>query len=102
MLDILVQSRRDVQAAKRLLRKLRKRQCRAPRVMITDTLASYARVFGADAPADLWPTARRRLFHDPAARRVHPRDAFILPRRPTLIALALLAAVLLLLLMKGS
>ena len=36
VLDILVQSRRDKRAAKRLLRKLLKRQCRAPRVMITD------------------------------------------------------------------
>ena len=35
VLDILVQSRRDTQAAKRLLRKLLKRQCRPPRVMIT-------------------------------------------------------------------
>ena len=35
VLDILVQSRRDAQAAKRLLRKLFKRQCRPPRVMIT-------------------------------------------------------------------
>ncbi len=41
VLDILVQSRRDTQAAKRLLRKLMKRQCRPPRVMITDKLASY-------------------------------------------------------------
>ncbi len=41
VLDILVQSRRDARAAKRLLRKLLKRQCRAPRVMITDKLASY-------------------------------------------------------------
>ena len=41
MLDILVQSRRDTQAAKRPLRKLMKRQCRPPRVMITDKLASY-------------------------------------------------------------
>ncbi len=40
VLDILVQSRRDTRAAKRLLRKLMKRQCRAPRVMITDKLAS--------------------------------------------------------------
>src|SRR3954471_23592251 len=40
-LDVLVQSRRDKGAAKRLLRKLLKRQCRAPRVMITDKLASY-------------------------------------------------------------
>ncbi len=41
VLDILVQSRRDTRAAKRLMRKLLKRQCRAPRVMITDKLASY-------------------------------------------------------------
>src|SRR5918995_647824 len=41
VLDVLVQSRRDKRAAKRLLRKLLKRQCRVPRVMITDKLASY-------------------------------------------------------------
>src|SRR4051812_47784460 len=41
-LDVLVQRRRDRHAAKRLLRKLLKRQCRAPRVMITDKLGSYA------------------------------------------------------------
>src|SRR3954468_23957660 len=41
VLDVLVQSRRDKQAAKRLLRKLLKKQCRAPRVMITDKLPSY-------------------------------------------------------------
>src|SRR3954453_22586096 len=41
VLDILVQSRRDKRAAKRLLRKLLKKQCRAPRVMITDKLGSY-------------------------------------------------------------
>jgi putative transposase len=42
VLDILVQSRRNAKAAERLLRKLLKRQGRAPRVMITDKLASYA------------------------------------------------------------
>jgi len=41
VLDILVQSRRDTRAAKRLLRKLLKRQTRPPRVMVTDKLASY-------------------------------------------------------------
>jgi putative transposase len=40
VLDVLVQRRRDKQAAKRLLRKLLKRQMRPPRVMITDKLAS--------------------------------------------------------------
>ena len=41
VLDILLHTRRDTGAAKRLLCKLMKRQCRAPRVMITDKLASY-------------------------------------------------------------
>ncbi len=38
---ILVQSRRNKEAAQRLLRKLLKKQTRPPRVMITDKLASY-------------------------------------------------------------
>ena len=41
VLDVLVQSRRDAKAAKRLLRKLLKKQMRAPRVLITDKLKSY-------------------------------------------------------------
>ena len=41
VLDILMQSRRDTQAAKRLLRKLLKKQTGSPRVIITDKLASY-------------------------------------------------------------
>jgi len=41
VLDVLVQRRRDKHAAKRLLRKLLKKQMRPPRVMITDKLASY-------------------------------------------------------------
>src|ERR1700722_17006804 len=40
--DALVQSRRDRKAAKRLFRKLLKKQGRAPRVLITDKLKSYA------------------------------------------------------------
>ena len=42
VLDVLVQSRRDKKAAKRLFRKLLKKQGRAPRVLITDKLKSYA------------------------------------------------------------
>jgi putative transposase len=42
VLDVLVQCRRNANAAKRLLRKLLKKQRIAPRVMITDKLASYA------------------------------------------------------------
>jgi putative transposase len=41
VLDVLVQSRRDAKAAKRLLRKLLKKQGIAPSVMITDKLPSY-------------------------------------------------------------
>ena len=42
VLDVLVQSRRNAKAARRLMRKLLKGQGRAPRVMITDKLGSYA------------------------------------------------------------
>jgi putative transposase len=41
VLEVLVQSRRDKHAAKRLLRKLLRKQGRPPRVMVTDKLASY-------------------------------------------------------------
>src|ERR671912_2786093 len=51
VLDILVQSRRDKRAAKRLLRKLLKRQTRVPRVMITDKLASYSAAKGEVMPS---------------------------------------------------
>ena len=51
VLDVLVQKRRDKQAAKRLLRKLLKKQCRAPRVMVTDKLASYGAAKGEVMPS---------------------------------------------------
>ncbi|MCX8227639.1 MAG: IS6 family transposase [Sulfitobacter sp.] len=41
VLDVLVQSRRNTNAAKRLMRKLLKRHGSPPRVMITDKLRSY-------------------------------------------------------------
>jgi putative transposase len=40
-LDVLVQSRRDKHAAKRLMRKVLKEHGRAPRILITDKLKSY-------------------------------------------------------------
>jgi putative transposase len=55
VLDILVQSRRNAKAAKRLLRKLLKKQRVAPRVMITDKLASY----GA-AKREIMPSVEHR------------------------------------------
>src|SRR3954471_1741825 len=51
VLDVLVQRRRDKKAAKRLLRKLLKRQARVPRVMITDKLPSYGAAKGEVMPS---------------------------------------------------
>ena len=42
VLDEIVQTQRDTKAAKRLLRRLLKKQCCRPRRMITDKLGSYA------------------------------------------------------------
>ena len=55
VLDVLVQSRRNAKAAKRLIRKLLKAQGLAPRVMITDKLRSY----GA-AKQDIMPGVEHR------------------------------------------
>src|SRR5688572_10398298 len=55
VLDILVQSRRNAKAAKRLLRKLLRKQGIVPRVMITDKLASY----GA-AKREIMPSVEHR------------------------------------------
>ena len=41
VIDVLVQSRRNAKAARRLMRKLLKAQGHTPRVMITDKLRSY-------------------------------------------------------------
>src|SRR4051812_13589330 len=81
VLDVLVQSRRDKDAAKRLLRKLLKRQCRAPRVMITDKLASY----GA-AKREVMPSVEHRKHkglnnraensHQPTGRRERQMKRF--------------------------
>src|ERR687888_1872603 len=84
VLDVLVQSRRDATAAKRLLRKLLKRQGRAPRVMITDKLASYAA-----AKKDLLPGIEHRRHkglnnraensHQPTRRRERQMKRFKSP-----------------------
>src|ERR671939_158516 len=84
VLDVLVQSRRDASAAKRLLRKLLKRQGRAPRVMITDKLASYPA-----AKRDLMPGVEHRRHkglnnraensHQPTRRRERQMKRFKSP-----------------------
>ena len=75
-----MQSRRNKAAAKRLLRKLLKRQRRAPRVMVTDKLASY----GA-AKREIMPGVERRQHkglnraensHQPTRRRERQMKRF--------------------------
>src|SRR5918996_1027045 len=75
VLDVLVQGRRDKRAAERLLRKLLKRQCRAPRVMITDKLASY----GA-AKRDLMPGVEHRRHKGLNNRAENSYGAFVVKR----------------------
>jgi len=55
VLDVLVQSRRNTKADKRLMRKLLKGQDHSPRVMVTDKLPSY----GA-AKRDIMPGVEHR------------------------------------------
>jgi len=55
VLEVLVQSRRNAKAAKRVMRKLLKSQGRAPRVMITDKLRSYN-----SAKREIMPTVEHR------------------------------------------
>src|SRR3954468_1171565 len=86
VLDILVQSRRNAKAAKRLLRKLLKKQGIAPRVMITDKLASY----GA-AKREIMPSVEHRQHkglnnraensHQPTRRRERIMKRFRSPRQ---------------------
>jgi hypothetical protein len=45
VLDMLVQPRRDIRAALRLMRKLLKKQGFAPKLLVTDKLRSYAAAF---------------------------------------------------------
>jgi putative transposase len=86
VLDILVQRRRNAKAAKRLLRKLLKKQGAAPRVMITDKLASYAA-----AKRVVMPGVRHRQHkglnnraensHQPTRRRERIMKRFKSPRQ---------------------
>src|SRR5215217_6425697 len=86
VLDVLVQSRRDKKAAKRLLRKLLKRQMQPPRVLITDKLASYPA-----ARKELMPGVEHRRHkglnnraensHQPTRRRERQIKRFKSPRQ---------------------
>jgi putative transposase len=72
VLDVLVQSRRNAKAARRLMRKLLKKQGHAPRVMITDKLGSYA-----VAGREIMPAVehRRHKGLNNRAEKLPPADA---------------------------
>ena len=86
VLDVLVQSRRDKKAAKRLFRKLLKKQGRTPRVLITDKLRSYAA-----AKREIMPGVEHRQHkglnnraensHQPTRRRERIMKRFKSPRQ---------------------
>jgi putative transposase len=86
VLDVLVQSRRDKKAAKRLLRMLLKKQGRAQRVPITDKLKSYAA-----AKREIMPGVQHRQHkglnnraensHQPTRRRERIMKRFKSPRQ---------------------
>src|SRR3982750_2234783 len=86
VLDVLVQSRRDKKAAKRLLRKLLKKQGRPPRVRVPDKLASYPA-----AKKELMPGVEHRRHkglnnraensHQPTRRRERQMKRFKSPRQ---------------------
>src|ERR671917_1122450 len=86
VLNVLVQSRRDKGAAKRLPRKLLKRQCRVPRVMITDKLASYGAakrqlVPGVEHRRHEGLNNRAENSHQPTRRRERQMKRFKSPRQ---------------------
>jgi putative transposase len=86
VLDALVQSRRNKKAARRLFRKLLKKQGRAPRVLITDKLGSYAA-----AKREIVPSVEHRQHrglnnraensHQPTRRRERIMKRFKSPRQ---------------------
>ena len=86
VLDVLVQSRRDNKAAKCLFRKLLKAQGRAPRVLVTDKLRSYAA-----AKREITPGVEHRQHkglnnqaensHHPTRRRKRIMKRFKSPRQ---------------------
>ena len=86
VLDVLVQSRRDKKAAKRLFRKLLRNQGRAPRVLITDKLRSYAAAKrkimpGVEHRQHKGLNNRAENSHQPTRRRERIMKQFKSPRQ---------------------
>lgn len=86
VLDVLVQSRRDKQAALRLMRKLLKQQGASPRVMITDKLRSYGAAKrkimpGTEHRSHKGLNNRAENSHQPTRRRERIMKRFKSPRQ---------------------
>jgi len=84
VLDFLVQSRRNTKAAKKLIRKLLKKQGFAPSRIVTDKLRSYPAAFraiGLTAKHDRGLRANNRAenSHQPVRRREHKLQRFKSP-----------------------
>lgn len=85
VLEVLVQSRRNAKAAKRLIRKLLKGQGREPRVMITDKLRSYDAAKrqimpGVEHRSHKGLNNRAENSHQPVRRRERVMKRFKSPR----------------------
>ena len=84
VLDILVQRRRDTDAALRLIRKLLRKQGFVPEVIVTDKLASYACArrklgLGARHEQGLRANNRAENSHQPVRRRERKMQRFKSP-----------------------
>lgn len=84
VLDFLVQSRRDVKAARKLMRKLLKRQGFVPTRVVTDKLRSYSAAFrsiGLTVQHDRGLRANNRAenSHQPIRRRERKQQRFKSP-----------------------
>ncbi|MCP4308962.1 MAG: IS6 family transposase, partial [bacterium] len=84
VLDFLVQARRNAKAAKRLMRKLLKKQGFVPTRIVTDRLRSYAaafRLLGLTAVHDRGLRANNRAenSHQPVRRRERKQQRFKSP-----------------------
>jgi transposase-like protein len=85
VLDILVQARRDKKAARKLMRKLLKKQGFAPSSVVTDKLRSYAAAFrdlGLTAHHETrqYENNRAENSHQPVRRRERKMQGFKSPR----------------------
>jgi transposase-like protein len=84
VLDFLVQRKRDTKAARKLMKKLLKKQGFAPRRIVTDKLRSYPAAFraiglGAEHDRGLRANNRAEISHQPIRRRERKLQRFKSP-----------------------